>query len=353
MSGDSLPVLYEAGYHDLDHTDTLLQSGFWARFKESHGWTSHPLTYTLNGERKTLLALSRRIAGVIGIGYVPFGPDLLTSGDSSSDALTDPPDYPLHLRAIARELQGYLPLGALFVRFDLPDEGERLGRPFVKAADNIQPADTVVLDLTLEEEALLSAMHKKTRYNIRLAEKKGVTVRRGTAGDLDAWYDIYRITAERDRIAPHSREYYKSLFALAADYGAGAPQLILYLAEHEGELLAGNIVSRCGTAATYLYGATSNSKRDLMPAYLLQWTAIQEAKQAGCHSYDFHGIPPADNPAHPMHGLYRFKTGFGGRIVHRRGSWDYPYTRLFYPLYRLAERLRFFWYRVVKKRFGR
>jgi lipid II:glycine glycyltransferase (peptidoglycan interpeptide bridge formation enzyme) len=334
-------VLFEAGYHDLDGGDSLLQSGFWARFKEAHGWKGYPLSYTLNGERKTLLVLSRRIAGLFSIGYVPHGPELPADDD-----------FKWNLAAMAREIQGYLPLGALFVRFDLPEAGSPLSRPFKKASDDIQPPDTVILDLVQDEETLLSGMHKKTRYNIKLAEKKGVTVRRGTPEEIDAWYEIYRITADRDKIAPHSREYYKRIFSLSKEYGPGSPEWILYLAEHEGELLAGNIVCRCGKTATYVYGATSNSKRDLMPAYLLQWTAIQEAKAADCTRYDFHGIPPADDPRHPMHGLYRFKTGFGGIILHRMGSWDFPYTRLVYPLYRLVERLRFFWYRVVKKRLG-
>ncbi|MGL4987163.1 MAG: lipid II:glycine glycyltransferase FemX, partial [Treponemataceae bacterium] len=104
--------------------------------------------------------------------------------------------------------------------------------------------------------------------------------------------------------------------------------------------------------AVYLYGASSNEKRNLMPAYLLQWVAIKDAKESGCIQYDFYGIPPTDDINHPMHGLYRFKTGFGGRIVHRVGSFDIPFS-IFYLPFRLAESLRSFWFKKIKKIFAR
>ena len=126
--------------------------------------------------------------------------------------------------------------------------------------------------------------------------------------------------------------------------------LSLYLARHDGELLAGIIVARYRRSAYYLYGASSNAKRNLMPAYALQWRAISECKKEGAESYDFFGVPPAEDSDHPMHGLYRFKVGFGGTIVHRPGAYDLPLRRAWYSLFRRAERARAYYYRVIRKR---
>jgi len=126
--------------------------------------------------------------------------------------------------------------------------------------------------------------------------------------------------------------------------------LRLITATHEGDLLAGIIVAFYGGRATYLYGASSNEKRNLMPAYALQWEAIKQAKDLGCREYDFFGIPPTHDKSHPMHGLFQFKTGFGGEIHHYYGAWDFPYGKLFYGFYRLVERLRLWYYKGFRKR---
>ena len=126
----------------------------------------------------------------------------------------------------------------------------------------------------------------------------------------------------------------------------------LYIAEHENDALAAVIVLFAKNEAVYLYGASSNVKRNLMPAYLLQWTAVLQAKRAGCLTYDFYGMPPTDDEKHPMHGLYRFKTGFGGKIIHRPGSIDVPLSPLYVP-FALAERLRMFYHKRLKKLFVR
>jgi lipid II:glycine glycyltransferase (peptidoglycan interpeptide bridge formation enzyme) len=114
----------------------------------------------------------------------------------------------------------------------------------------------------------------------------------------------------------------------------------LYTAEHEGDTIAAIVVLFRGKQATYLYGASSNLKRSLMAPYALQWRAMQDAKALGCTQYDLYGIPPDENPDHPMAGLYRYKTGFGGRIIRRPGSWDYPYKPALCALFSGAEYLR-------------
>ena len=128
-----------------------------------------------------------------------------------------------------------------------------------------------------------------------------------------------------------------------------APEVGLFTATYEGELIAGIIVLLYGNRATYLYGASSNSKRNLMPNYALQWEAMKYAKETGCDEYDLFGIPPENDPGHPMYGLYRFKTGFGGKIIRRPGCWDLPLNPAGYRLYRTAEKVRNWYYKRFRK----
>ncbi|MCL1930352.1 MAG: peptidoglycan bridge formation glycyltransferase FemA/FemB family protein, partial [Treponema sp.] len=231
-----------------------------------------------------------------------------------------------------------------FIRFDPPwfaAEGSapdgsappQLPAPFKHAAADIQPPDTVLVDITPPPEQILAAMKAKWRYNIGLAEKHGVAVTLHGGQDIDIFYRLLTETAQRDGIAVHSVEYYRALFE-------ECPDLRLYTAEHEGDVLAAIVALFRGKQATYLYGASANVKRHLMGAYALQWKAMRDAREYGCAVYDLFGIPPNDDPHHPMAGLYRFKTGFGGAIVHRSGSWDYPCKPVWYALFSAAERLR-------------
>jgi lipid II:glycine glycyltransferase (peptidoglycan interpeptide bridge formation enzyme) len=318
------------------------------------------------------------------IAYVPHGPEtaaLSAAGGSQAGgknpAASDVPAGPATLATIGSELSRQTSPHPTFIRFDLPQEGPRGetpgaegGRPDgLRAGDlcfeelrnqglrrapvDVQPPSTVLIDLDPEEEEILAGMKSKTRYNVRLAGKRGVSVREGVVrprgdDDLSRWYGLYRETAARDRIAIHAEAYYRALFETAALFPD--VDLSLLVAEHEGDFLAGIIVLRYGEAATYVYGASSNHKRNLMAPYGLQWEAMRRAKISGARRYDLFGIPPADDPAHPMHGLYRFKTGFGGRIVHRLGAWDYPVSRGAYALYRGAEAARNTYYKRIRKR---
>jgi lipid II:glycine glycyltransferase (peptidoglycan interpeptide bridge formation enzyme) len=260
------------------------------------------------------------------------------------------------LAALARELRPHLPGNTAFIRFDPPwynADGQGaplLERPLVRAAADVQPPDTVLISLDRDDEALLAAMKEKCRYNVRLSARKGVAVRRSGEAELGVFYRLFEETAKRDGIAIHSIDYYRTLFTLAGETAPGLrPEIRLYIAAHEGEDLAAIITLFRGNEAVYLYGASSNSKRNLMAPHLLQWTAMRDARDFGCKRYDLFGIPPADDPAHPMAGLYRFKTGFGGAVVHRGGSWDFgfrPFTRV---LFTLAEALRKN-FRTLKKR---
>jgi len=283
------------------------------------------------------------------------------------------------LAEFSESLKGFLPKYTLCIRFDssldfysissrdffvseLKQAAASEKLAIVKTKTDIQPPDTTLIDLTKSEDELLSAMRSKWRYNIRLAQKKGVVVRAyrartdkadvrsldfDAARVLDIFYELYKTTASRDGIAIHAKKYYEDLFALSAAH-KDAPLITVYIASHEGENLASIITLFSKSEAVYLYGASSNAKRNLMPAYLLQWTAICDAKSYGSAVYDFYGMPPSDDKDHPMYGLYLFKTGFGGRIVHRPGSLDFPLSPLYAP-YALAESARAFYHKRIKK----
>jgi lipid II:glycine glycyltransferase (peptidoglycan interpeptide bridge formation enzyme) len=354
-----------------ENADSFLQSAMWGRFKSRFGWQAQAFIANWeHGGAKPLLVLSRLIAPGLGMAYIPWGPEL-------------PADFPDDLRdkavvELARALRSFLPKSTAFIRFDPPwgvGNGEwgksppslqpcglplppsagdtpatpPIPPPFKKASADIQPPDTVLLDLTLSPDALLAAMKPKWRYNIGLAEKHNIIVSCNDEQDIDIFYRLLSETAARDGIAIHNIEYYRALFeeckGTQTTFLPHSPlptphSLRLYTATHENDILAAIVVLFRGKEATYLYGASSNVKRNLMAPYALQWKAMQDAQTHGCTVYDLFGIPPNDDPDHPMAGLYRFKTGFGGRIIHRPGSWDYPCKPLLYALFRCAEHLR-------------
>jgi lipid II:glycine glycyltransferase (peptidoglycan interpeptide bridge formation enzyme) len=325
-----------------DNADNVLQSGFWGSFKACFGWNVRSfLVEWEDGIESPLMVIRRRLAPGISFAYVPWGPvfpqNLALNDEEKSRALAE----------LAEALRFLLPKDTAFIRFDPPwfSEGAetpapQLFAPFARSGADVQPPDTVIINLNYTEEEILENMKPKWRYNIRLAEKKGVTIRRADEDGLETFYQIFEATAKRDGIAIHSIDYYKTLFAHAKNYPGEGLDIALYLAEHEGEAISGIIVVFRNKEAVYLYGASANYKRNLMAPYALQWQAIKDAKNAACASYDLFGIPPNEDPNHPLAGLYRFKTGFGGKIIHRSGSWDYVYRPLMRKLFTTAESLR-------------
>lgn len=356
----------------------FLQSPFWAQFKSSHGWKNQCFSVKASDSNTNFVCNVSVLIRTFGkmnlrfsIAYIPLAPEVksLTLTDDSN-AVEKISLYSDFLVGFAKALKSYLPSNTLCIRYDLPldfytcedrdfyvDSLKNLAfskrLPLKKTQTDIQPPDTVLLDLSKSEEDLLSAMKSKWRYNIHLADKKGVQVKAFTANDegfenaIDIFYDLYKTTAKRDGIAIHSKEYYKDLLSLSKTV-KDAPIVTLWLATHEDDNLASIITLFSKKEAVYLYGASSNVKRNLMPAYLLQWSAIKKAKEYGSASYDFYGMPPTDDEHHPMYGLYRFKTGFGGTIIHRPGSVDVPLSGV-YKMYTLAERFRAFYHKKIKK----
>jgi lipid II:glycine glycyltransferase (peptidoglycan interpeptide bridge formation enzyme) len=205
----------------------------------------------------------------------------------------------------------------------------------------IQPRSTLVVDLTPGEEDILLAMKSKTRYNIRLASRKGVAVREGAEHDIAAFNALLAATADRSAFGIHPPDYYEAAFRLFAPRGWAR----LLLAEVESEPVAGLIVFALPPRAFYFYGASSNVHRDKMAPYLLQWEAMRWAKSIGCTSYDLWGIPDADRAtleaqfterSDGLWGVYRFKRGFGGDLVRSVGAWDRVYSPVRYRLVKWA-----------------
>nr|HET6901357.1 peptidoglycan bridge formation glycyltransferase FemA/FemB family protein [Ktedonobacteraceae bacterium] len=188
-----------------------------------------------------------------------------------------------------------------------------------------------VLDLRPDEKAILAGMKEKWRYNIRLAGRKGITVRRGEGqADIDTFYRIYQTTSERDQFFIHNKAHYEDVMRLYSEGDRAA----LFLAEYEGEAIAGIIVLRFGRWSWYMYGASANEQRNLMPNHLLQWNGMQWAKAHDCWYYNFRGIPDVLEEGQELWGVYVFKRGFGGYAIRSLETHDLPYQPLLYSVYR-------------------
>ena len=325
-----LELTDEKKLSDTESGDSFLQSLYWAALKSSFGW--EPFYFLLDNQ--IFIVLVRKIFINLSIAYIPSAPS---------------EKYNNKLEEISLALKKYLPKNCFFIRYDLAWIAGSIPDAMFKKAEDIQPASTVVIDITKSKEEILSQMKSKTRYNIKLSEKKGVSVKKCGIELLDEWYNIYRETALRDKIALHSFNYYKRLFELAQKKEFKV-DIRLYMAEADGKNIAGIVTCFYNKKATYLYGASANIDREKMPAYALQWKAICDAIDEGCVTYDMFGIPPDDDPSHPMHGLYKFKTGFGGEIIHRSGCYDFPLNKLKYKLFRSAEAARTYYFKKIKKR---
>lgn len=197
------------------------------------------------------------------------------------------------------------------------------------------PKCTRVLDLTKTEEELLAEMKSKTRYNIRLAEKKDVVVKR--LDNEDILFEMLTATSEKNTgFFPHEKNYYTKLIK---DLGKNDVAHI-YVAEHEGDFLAAILVTFYGKVATYLHGGQSDKKKNLMAPYLCQWTAIKEARDRGCAVYDFWGVAESDDPTDAWAGISRFKEGFGGEKIVFPGSFDLVLKPFWYNCFTLLAKLR-------------
>jgi lipid II:glycine glycyltransferase (peptidoglycan interpeptide bridge formation enzyme) len=228
----------------------------------------------------------------------------------------------------------------IFLRFE-PKKKIQNSKFKIQNSLDVQPSKTIMLDLSKSEEVLLATMHQKTRYNIRLAEKKGVIIREAGVDEFDKFWALMSETVDRDGFRLHGREYYLKMLSsgnqfLKLFFGI-IPSSLGEGGAHESKVICSGIFSFFGDTAVYIHGASSNENREVMAPYLLQWEMIKRAKAGGCKFYDFCGIDEKKWP-----GVTRFKRGFSGMEVKYPGTFDAIFDRNKYFLYTLFRKIRRF-----------
>jgi peptidoglycan pentaglycine glycine transferase (the first glycine) len=317
-----------------------LQSWAWGEFKSRWGWRPRRLLMAVGGNsweaQAAAQVLQRKLPRLpYSVLYVPKGPALDYHDKSLRRQVL------AQLEALARRER------AIFIKID-PEvvrnwglDGERVSplgtavmrdlreRSWRLSDEQIQFRNTVEIPLDATEDQLLAGMKQKTRYNIRLAERKGVVVRSGSANDFPVIAEMYAETAARDGFAVRPAAYYLDGWKTLHEAGMAHP----LLAEVDDRPVAAIILVRFGERAIYMYGASRNEARERMPNYLLQWEAIRWAKEKGCTVYDLWGAPDELNETDRMWGVWRFKAGFNGELVRFIGAWDFVARPILYHIY--------------------
>ncbi len=342
----------------------LLQTWQWAKVKAKYGWKPMPFVWeSAKGSQQSPAAAAMILKRVLSVGgfaaklcllYIPKGP-LLDWNDAElrQHVLDD-------LQVFAKRQ------GAIFVKAD-PDvalgtgipggeedaldnggqavRSELTRRGWVFSQDQIQFKNTVLIDLTPSEEELLARMKQKTRYNVRLAEKKGVAVRIGTPKDWPILYKMYAETSVRDGFVIRDEDYYRTVWETFMRHPPSAtlrlrsgqvcypPSAEPLIAEVDGQPVAAIFLFYFAGRAYYLYGMSHDAQREKMPNHLLQWEAMRRAKAAGCKLYNLWGAPDVFDESDPMWGVFRFKEGLGGTVFRGLGAWDYTPSPVLYRLY--------------------
>jgi lipid II:glycine glycyltransferase (peptidoglycan interpeptide bridge formation enzyme) len=354
---------------EIRKSNIVQQTAFWAKVKNQQGLEPIAVHYDASDDllfpAKTgtrfvsddLLILVNFIDDTHCIAYVPYGP----KDEPQSE------NHGIFLEELSEVLRSWLPKNCILIRYDLPWEnqwakehdffdgnGNWIGPPparsqefrinfntqnwnLIKSQSDNLPTNTFFLNLRNDQEKLMKNMKPKTRYNIRLSYRKGVQVKRYGLDKLDVWYALYRETALRNNITLHDKAYFHSVIEARKNDLSKGVDVELLMADSEGEYLAAMFLILSRKRGTYLYGASSSRSRNLMASYALQWEAIRIAQHEGCVEYDMFGAAPNANPSHPLHGLYRFKSGFGGHLYHRMGCWDYPLNHSKYKAFRAKE----------------
>ena len=303
----------------------LLQSPEWGKLKEAFGWK--PVLIQSDSCRAQIL-FRKPIPGIC-MGYIPKGPQGVW--DEAFASL---------LEAEARKHKAFMihvepdhSAGQMVDAAQLSSKGKIV----TDGIQSVQPRSTIVIDLEKSEDELLAAMKQKTRYNIRLAQKKGVQIVPST--DVKQFAELMKTTGARDEFGVHTTEYYQRSHDL---FQAGG-HCQLFFATFGQEVLGGIMAFAYSDRAYYLYGASSNDNRNLMPNYLLQWEVMRWAKDKGCSIYDLWGIPDESSEVlerdflirqDGLWKVYRFKRGFGGQIERSGSPFDIVYNSLFYKAFR-------------------
>jgi lipid II:glycine glycyltransferase (peptidoglycan interpeptide bridge formation enzyme) len=339
---------------DAHPSGHVLQTSAWGALKSEYGWSAEWVgvrdesraqagtLVTIGRDRGTLVAgalvLYRRLPLGFHLAYVPKGPIVDWADDRALTCLI----AALHRRCRSRR--------AIMLKLepDLWDDASLVpwtSAGFVPSPQCIQPRRTIVVDLLADEDAILKRMKSKTRYNIRLSERKGVQVHEGGADEVAEFTGLMAVTSERNAFGVHVPDYYECAYTHHRRLDA----VRLFLASVEDppglgrrQAIAGIMVFTCGQKAWYMYGASGNQHRNKMPAYALQWAGMRWAKARGCVSYDLYGIPDESEETleaefgerhDGLWGVYRFKRGFGGQVKRSIGALDYVYDKPLYWLY--------------------
>lgn len=349
----------------------VLQSWEWGYVKSLYGWVpQYHIWVERDGEIFSMQALPDEGETVVGaalvldrsisaagvnlplrISYVPKGPviDDWSNVNHRQRIIEDLVSIARRTGAILMKIDPDVCLGTGapgsadsmddLAGLDVMNELQKSG--WIFSAEQVQFRNTVVVDLKSSEEEILARMKQKTRYNVRLAARKDVVIRRGTLEDLDLLYRMYARTSVRDGFVIRERQYYLDVWRICLAAGIAEP----IIAEVEASPVAAVIMFRFARQAWYLYGMSRQEHRDKMPNYLLQWEAMRRAKAAGCSSYDMWGAPDVFDKSDPLWGVYRFKEGFGGEVIRRLGAWDMPLKPGLYRVYsqilpRILDRMR-------------
>jgi peptidoglycan pentaglycine glycine transferase (the first glycine) len=308
----------------------LLQMGEWGELKRDFGWKA--VRIMLSNELGVQI-LFRRLPFGFTLGYMPKPVNSEKLWEHAEQFWKEVHSICKKNRAVFLKVEADLWSGGA----DLPPAD------FKRSSHNIQPPRTIVISIQEDEKQILGRMKPKCRYNIRLAEKKDVTIRKWD--DLPAFHEMMTVTGGRDNFGVHSLAYYQRAYQLFHPKGACE----LLVAEYEGRPLASLMVFANGKRAWYVYGASNDQERNRMPTYLLQWEAIRWAKARGCEDYDLWGVPDENEEMlesnfetrqDGLWGVYRFKRGFGGEVKRAAQALDKIYMPLAYQLYlwRLAGR---------------
>lgn len=323
----------------------VLQSAHWAKVKAMNGW--HPMYLRWVDEFGNVIAavcVHRKLVPVLGrlggmcLLYAPRGPILdWEDGDLCRQVLNDLQQFAIKNHAIFLKIDPQVILGK-----GIPDSETAVSEPTGEMVTNVlnkngwrysneqlQFKNTVILDVSPSEENILDRLKQKTRYNIRLAKRKGITIEQAADEDLHTLYQMYAETASRDGFIIRTRDYYLSVWRNLIKVRIAYP----LVAKYESQILSGLVLFVFGKTAYYFYGMSTDRMREAMPNHLLQWEAIRLAKSLGCENYDFWGAPDHFNADDQMYGVYRFKEGFNGTIIRGIGAWDFSVLPGMYHLY--------------------
>lgn len=313
-----------------------LQLSGYGELKRAFGWEVERITIT--DERGEIVAggqLLFRPLPLSKMAYLPMGPYY----DTREQAIYF---WKLVDRCIINRRR------SAFLKWEpgiISDEPDFKGLGFRPAEQTIQPPNTILINLRGDDDKIMARMNQGTRRKIRKSFKSNIHYYEATREDVYKFTDMMQVTGDRNEFGVHEPRYYELAYDLFVPQGDAA----LILAEHEGDVLAGVMVFKVNRTAWYLYGASSNIKRNLMAAYGVQWEAIQWAKARKCHTYDMWGIPDEHPVLLEEHfadrsdglwGVYGFKRGWGGEVVRSVGAWDKVYNALIYRGYLTALKLR-------------